>query len=130
MGLREVYRQQFKTTFASFVQYRASIFIWTIDRILEPLIYLVVWSAVAKATGGSVGEFDARRLAAYFILMMLVTQLTYTWVTYEYEYKIRHGSLSFAIFRGCRMMVGIGAACKAGLTAIAAQTLSRATCAA
>jgi ABC-2 type transport system permease protein len=99
MGIRDVYRQQFRTTFASFVQYRASIFIWTIERILEPLIYLVVWSAVAKATGGSVGGFSVSQFAAYFIVMMLVTQATYTWVMYEYEYKIRHGSLSFALLR-------------------------------
>jgi ABC-2 type transport system permease protein len=99
MGIRDVYRQQFRTTFASFVQYRASIFIWTIERILEPLIYLVVWSAVAKATGGSVGGFSVSQFAAYFIVMMLVTQVTYTWVMYEYEYKIRHGSLSFALLR-------------------------------
>ena len=97
--LRNVYRQQFRTTLASFIQYRASIFIWTIDRILEPLIYLVVWSAVAHATGGSVGGFDTAHFAAYFIVMMLVTQVTYTWVMYEYEYKIRHGSLSFALLR-------------------------------
>ena len=99
MGIRDVYRQQFRTTFASFIQYRASIFIWTIDRILEPLIYLVVWSAVARATGGSVGGFSVGQFAAYFIVMMLVTQVTYTWVMYEYEYKIRHGSLSFALLR-------------------------------
>ncbi|HTP59967.1 MAG TPA: ABC-2 family transporter protein [Spirochaetia bacterium] len=99
MGLRDVYRQQFRTTFASFVQYRASIFIWTIDRILEPLIYLVVWSAVARARGGNVGGFDSGQFASYFIVMMLVTQATYTWVMYEYEYKIRHGSLSFALLR-------------------------------
>jgi ABC-2 type transport system permease protein len=99
MGIRDVYRQQFRTTFASFVQYRASIFIWTIDRILEPLIYLVVWSAVARARSGDVGGFDTGAFAAYFIVMMLVSQATYTWVMYEYEYKIRHGSLSFALLR-------------------------------
>lgn len=98
-GIGDVYRQQFRTTLASFIQYRASIFIWTIDRILEPLIYLVVWSAVARATGGTVGGFDSPHFAAYFIVMMLVTQVTYTWVMYEYEYKIRHGSLSFALLR-------------------------------
>ncbi len=98
-GLAEVYRQQFRTTFASFVQYRASIFIWMIERILEPLIYLVVWSVVSRSTGGSVGGFTPGTFAAYFITTMLVAQATYTWVMYEYEYRIRHGSLSFALLR-------------------------------
>jgi ABC-2 type transport system permease protein len=98
-GLAEIYRQQFRTTLAAFVQYRASIFIWMIDRILEPLIYLVVWSVVSGSAGGSVGGFTPARFAAYFITTMLVTQATYTWVMYEYEYRIRHGSLSFALLR-------------------------------
>jgi ABC-2 type transport system permease protein len=46
-----------------------------------------------------VGGFDANQFAAYFIIMMLVTQVTSTWVMFEYEYKIRHGSLSFALLR-------------------------------
>ena len=30
---------------------------------------------------------------------MLVNHVTYTWVMYEYEYRVRHGSLSFALLR-------------------------------
>ncbi len=98
-GLLDIYRQQFKTTFASFVQYRASMLIWMIWHVLEPLIYLVVWSVVSRSSGGSIGGFLPADFAAYFIAMMLVNHVTYTWVIYEYEYRIRHGSLSFALLR-------------------------------
>ena len=98
-GLIDIYLQQFKTTFASFVQYRASIFIWMIWHVLEPLIYLVVWSVVSRSIGGSVGGFTPNDFAANFIAMMLVNHVTYTWIIYEYEYRIRHGSLSFALLR-------------------------------
>jgi ABC-2 type transport system permease protein len=97
--LLEVYVQQFRTTVASFLQYRASIFIWMIGHVLEPLIYLVVWSAVSRSSGGSVGGFSAAQFSAYFIVMMLVNHSTYTWVIYEYEYRIREGALSFALLR-------------------------------
>jgi len=98
-GMADIYAQQFKTTLASFLQYRAAISIWMIAHVLEPLIFLVVWSAVALARGTAVGGFGARDFAAYFIVMMLVNHATYTWIMYEFEYRVRHGSLSFALLR-------------------------------
>jgi ABC-2 type transport system permease protein len=98
-GLVDLYVQQFKTTLASQLQYRASIVIWLIGHVLEPLIYLVVWSVVSTSTGGSVGGFTQGDFAAYFILLMLVNHVTYTWIIYEYEYRVHHGSLSFALLR-------------------------------
>ena len=98
-ALLRLYAQQFKTTFASMLQYRASLFIWMISSVLEPLIYLIVWSTVSNGTGGSVGGYTAGGFAAYYIAFMLVNQVTYTWIMYEYEYRIRHGSLSFALLK-------------------------------
>ena len=97
--LAMLYTQQFKTTFASMLQYRASLFIWMISAVLEPLIYLVVWSTVSLSRGGSVGDYTAAQFAAYFIVFMLVNQVTYTWIMYEYEYRIREGLLSPALLR-------------------------------
>lgn len=97
--LADLYTQQFKTTIAAQFQYRGALVIWLIGHMLEPLIYLVVWSAVARSTGGRVGEYDAGRFASYFIVMMLVNHLTFTWIMYEFEYRVRHGSLSFALLR-------------------------------
>jgi ABC-2 type transport system permease protein len=97
--LPALYRQQFATSLAVMVQYRGSLLIWLISHLLEPLVYLVVWSAVSRAQGGSVGGFGEAEFAAYFILLMLVNHVTYTWVMWEYEYRVRHGSLSFALLR-------------------------------
>jgi ABC-2 type transport system permease protein len=94
-----LYLQQFKTTFASMLQYRASLFIWMISAVLEPLIYLIVWSTVSVSRGGSVGDYTAGQFAAYFIVFMLVNQVTFTWIMYEYEYRIREGLLSPALLR-------------------------------
>jgi ABC-2 type transport system permease protein len=94
-----LYIQQFKTTFASMLQYRASLFIWMIGQVLEPLIYLVVWTTVSASRGGSVGDFTSSQFAAYYIAFMLVNQLTYTWIMWEYEYRIREGLLSPVLLR-------------------------------
>jgi len=98
-GWTELYLQQFKTTFATMLQYRASLFIWMISSVLEPLIYLIVWSTVSNGRGGSVGNYTAGDFAAYYITFMLVNQITYTWIMYEYEYRVRQGLLSFALLK-------------------------------
>jgi len=97
--LASIYLQQFKTTFATMVQYRASLFIWMISQVLEPLVYLIVWSTVSNGSGGSVGGFTASGFAAYYLALMLVNQVTYTWIMFEYEYRVRQGSLSIALLK-------------------------------
>jgi len=97
--LGKLYAQQLRTTFATMVQYRASLIIWTISAVLEPLVYLVVWTTVSNGSGGSVGSYTAGGFAAYYIVLMLVNQATYTWIMYEYEYRVRQGSLSFSLLR-------------------------------
>lgn len=98
-GLPQLYLQQFKTSFAGMVQYRASLFIWMIGHVLEPVVYLVVWSVVAESGGGSAGGYTAAQFAGYFIVLMLVENVSYTWIMYEYDYRIREGLLSPALLR-------------------------------
>jgi ABC-2 type transport system permease protein len=94
-----LYRQQFRTTFASMVQYRASLTIWMIGHVLEPLIYLAVWSAVANSSGGRVGGFTTSDVVTYFLVFMMVNHVSYTWIMYEFEYRVREGHLSAALLR-------------------------------
>ena len=98
-GLAGLYAQQFKTSLSMMLQYRASLVIWLISHVLDPLVYLVVWTTVSRSSGGSVGGYGAAEFAAYFIVLMLVNHVTYTWIMFEYEYRERHGSLSFALLR-------------------------------
>ncbi len=93
-GLADIYAQELKTGIASMLQYRATLFIWLIGNILEPLIYLVVWSTVSRSSGGSIGGYDAKGFAAYYIVLMLVNQATFTWVMYEFDYRVREGMFS------------------------------------
>ncbi|HEX9076960.1 MAG TPA: ABC-2 family transporter protein [Anaerolineae bacterium] len=95
----DLYVQQFKTTLASMLQYRASLVIWMISHVLEPLVYLIVWSTVSNTSGGSVGDYTTREFAGYFILLMLVNHVSFTWIMYEFEYRIRQGILSFALLK-------------------------------
>jgi len=97
--LLEIYRAQFKIAVALELQYRVAALIWLIGTVLEPVVYLVVWTNVAQAGGGDVGGFGSADFAAYFISAMLVNHLTFCWHMWEYDYRIRQGLLSPLLLR-------------------------------
>ena len=48
----ELYLMWSKVSILAMIQYRFAHFMWLIGMIAEPVIYLVVWSTIAKAQGG------------------------------------------------------------------------------
>ena len=93
-----IYWVYLKITVALQFQYRVAMAIWMINRIVEPTVFLVVWVTVAAARG-TVGGYGAADFAAYFIVLMVVNQLTFTWIIYEFEYRIRSGELSAMLLK-------------------------------
>ncbi len=81
------------------LQYRASGVIWMIGSILEPLVFLVVWSTVARGEGGEVQGFGPREFAAYYVTLLFVNHLTFSWVMHEFQYFIQMGQFSFVLLR-------------------------------
>jgi viologen exporter family transport system permease protein len=98
-ALLDAYRAYFGTQIAIQLQYRAALAIWLIGLVLEPVIYLVVWTTVAESSGGRVGDYARGDFAAYFIVLMVVNHLTFTWVFYEFEWRIRQGMFSPLLLR-------------------------------
>ena len=94
LALLDVYRAQFKITFAVQTQYRAELLIWLIGMVLNPVIYLVVWSTISKEHGGAVEGYSAGDFAAYFIVTMMVNFVTFDWHMWDYEYRVREGGFS------------------------------------
>lgn len=93
------YRAQIKTSMAVQLQYRVAMAIWMIELVLQPVIYLVVWTTVARSSGGQVGGYTAPDFAAYYIVLMIVGHITLIWHMWEYEYLIRQGILSTRLLR-------------------------------
>src|SRR6266568_1068991 len=94
-----VYRAHLKTSFLMYLHYRASSVLWLLDMVLGPVIYLVVWSTIARANGGVVDGYRAGDFAAYFLVLLLVNHLTDNWVYYEFEGRVRQGLLSPLLLR-------------------------------
>jgi ABC-2 type transport system permease protein len=94
-----IWRAQARNTLAIQLHYRVALVIWMIGLVLSPLIYLVVWTTVARTQGGSVASYSTHDFAAYFIVLMIVDHVTFTWVIYNAEFRIRQGQLSPLLLR-------------------------------
>ena len=70
-----------------------------IGAILEPTIFLVVWSTVAESRGGDVGGYTASEFAAYYIVLMMVNHFTFSWIMQVFQFRIQFGSLSYELLR-------------------------------
>lgn len=93
------YAAKFRTEIALQFAYRGAIAIWLLALIMTPLISLVVWTTVARESGGSAGGFTAGQYGAYFIAVMVVNQLTFIWHSGVMEWRIKNGFFSPVLLR-------------------------------
>jgi ABC-2 type transport system permease protein len=98
-ALARVYGVLLRISILEQLQYRAANAIWMLGAVLEPVVYLVVWTTIAGTEGGSVGSFTERELAAYFLAFLLVNHWTFNWVMWDFQYRIETGQLSFQLLR-------------------------------
>lgn len=95
----DIYWTLFKTGLAVQFQYRAAMAIYLLGMVIQPVVYLVVWGTVAEAKGGSVGGMLPADFAAYYIILMVVNHLTFTWNMFEFECRIRTGEFSVLLLQ-------------------------------
>lgn len=81
------------------MQYRTANYLYMIGMVVEPVVYLVVWSTVAEARGGSVGGYTAGEFAAYYIVWTLVRNMNIVFTPFGWEHRIRQGRLSELLLR-------------------------------
>jgi ABC-2 type transport system permease protein len=80
-------------------QYRVANYFYMIGMVAEPVIYLVVWSTIARQQGGEVGGFTPGQFAAYYIVWTLVRNMNIIFTPYGWEERIRTGELSGMLLR-------------------------------
>lgn len=97
--LGRVYRVMARVGVQTQMQYRTANYLYMIGMIVEPVVYLVVWSTVAEAQGGSVGGYTAGEFAAYYIVWTLVRNMNIVFTPFGWEHRIRRGKLSELLLR-------------------------------
>jgi ABC-2 type transport system permease protein len=95
----DIYLTQMKMAIMLEFQYRVANYFYMIGMITEPVIYLVVWSTIARSQGGSVGGYTPGAFAAYYIVWTLVRNMNIVLTPYAWEGRIRRGQLSMELVR-------------------------------
>jgi ABC-2 type transport system permease protein len=98
-GMADLYATVARAGVQEQFQYRAANYMYMIGMVVEPVIYLVVWSTVAEASGGEVGGYTPGAFAAYFIVWTLVRNMNIVFTPYGWEFRIREGQLSGMLLR-------------------------------
>jgi len=81
-----------KNTWQSWLQHRGFFFLLAFGWMLPLLVYLFIWSAAAQ--GGEIGGLTQDTLAGYYLVLILVNQLTYATTNWTVGDNIRMGQIS------------------------------------
>ncbi len=98
-ALLDLYRADARIAIQTEFQYRARNLVSLVSFLVEPVVYLAVWTAVAQANGGSVGGYTPGTLAAYFIVWTFVRNMNVVFTPYGFEWRIRTGQMSGQLLR-------------------------------
>jgi ABC-2 type transport system permease protein len=81
-----------RSTWASWMQYRSFFFLLAFGWMIPPLIYLFVWSSAAGES--DVGGFTRAQFAGYYLVLILVNQITYSQTNWTVGDVIRDGTIN------------------------------------
>lgn len=98
-GMVDFYLTVMRTAVQEQFQYRVANYAYMVGMVAEPVIYLVVWSSVARAQGGDVQGFTPGQFAAYYIVWTLVRNMNIVFTPNGWEWRIREGHLSGMLLR-------------------------------
>jgi ABC-2 type transport system permease protein len=91
--LASYYLKRVDTCLAVLAQYRASLVIWTLALIVEPVVYMAVWTLVAR-DNGTVGGFNMGEFAAYYLTWIVVRHFTVAIRPDSIEKRVQKGDFS------------------------------------
>ncbi len=96
MNLRACWTMM-RVTWMIWFQNRAFFFLLAFGWMISPLVALFIWSTAAD--GRSLGGMTQGELVAYYLVFILVNQLTYSQTYWTFGDKIRDGRLSPMLLR-------------------------------
>jgi ABC-2 type transport system permease protein len=91
---------------AEAVAYRAEFIVWMLATTM-PLVMLAIMSAVASEA--PVGRFDQDAFIAYYLITLVVRQMTGAWVAWEMVQEVKEGTLALRLLRPIHPLAGYSA---------------------
>jgi ABC-2 type transport system permease protein len=94
------------------IAYRAEFIVWMLSMTM-PLVMLALMTAVAN--DAPIGRFDSPTFVAYYLVTLVVRQMTGAWVMWEIVMEIREGTLALKLLRPIHPLAAHSAASLAAI---------------
>ncbi len=99
-----VYKRLWQVNWAEQWQYRANLVMYLLFWLVSPVVYLAVWTTIARSQG-SVGGLTPNDFVTYYMTLLIVDQLTSEITIHIFAYKIQDGTLSGELIRPIHPML-------------------------
>ena len=88
-----IYRRLWQVNWAEQWQYRANLLMYLLYWLVSPVVYLAIWTTVAKSQGSVIG-LTANDFTTYYLTLLIVDTLTSEITIHLLAYKIQDGTLA------------------------------------
>jgi len=94
----KIYQRLWQVNWAEQWQYRANLVMYLLYWLVSPVVYLAVWTTIARSQG-SVGGLTVNDFVTYYMTLLIVDQLTSEITIHLLASKIQDGTLSGELIR-------------------------------
>ena len=99
-----VYQRLWQVNWAEQWQYRANLIMYLLFWLVSPVVYLAVWTTIARSQG-SVSGLTPNDFVTYYMTLLIVDQLTSEITIHIFAYKIQDGTLAGELTRPIHPML-------------------------
>ncbi|MEW6085019.1 MAG: ABC-2 family transporter protein [Chloroflexota bacterium] len=99
-----IFKRLWQVNWAEQWQYRANLVMYLLYWLVSPIIYLAVWTSIATSKG-DVNGFTANDFVTYYMILLIVDQMTSNIIIHIFGYKIQDGSLSGELIKPIHPML-------------------------
>lgn len=82
-----------KMQFRQYSIYKSNFYLFTLNRIVEIVVYIFVWQVIYKETGDA-GGFTIAQMITYYILVFTLSSLATWGVNEDMSYSIKNGKIN------------------------------------
>ncbi len=93
-----IFRRFWQVNWAEQWQYRANLLMYLLYWLVSPIVYLSVWTTIAR-NQGNVKGLTAGDFITYYLTLLIIDQLTSDTTIYQLAYKIQDGTLAGELLR-------------------------------
>jgi len=99
-----IYQRLWQVNWAEQWQYRANLVMYLLFWLVSPVVYLAVWTTIAR-TQGTVSGLTPNDFVTYYMTLLIIDQFTSEITIHIFAYKITDGTLAGELIRPMHPML-------------------------